>query len=104
MTIVCFNTKLQQEKNSLDHSDFFSTTFDNSETKMGFDKTNTSSSSNTNTKNTNTMSSNSGSSQKSSSSSAFGSFFYNTNSSSSSSNNGSSKDYRGMNLWMPQGM
>ena len=79
MTIVCFNTKLQQEKNSLDHSDFFSTTFDNSETKMGFDKTNTSSSSNTNTKNTNTISSNSGSSQKSSSSSAFGSFFYNTN-------------------------
>lgn len=73
---------------------------------MGFDKVSTSST--TNTTNTKTNSTSNSSQKNSSSNSLFGSFFYN-NSSNNSSNNGSNstnqgKDYRSMNLWMPQGM
>ena len=72
---------------------------------MGFDKVSTSSTTNTTNTNTYKNTNTTSSSQKSS---LFGSFFYN-NSSNNSSNNGSNstnqgKDYRSMNLWMPQGM
>jgi len=82
------------------------TATDNTSFNMGFDKVSTSST--TSTTNTNTYSTTTSSSQKQSSSSLFGSFFYN-NSSNASSNNGATstnqgKDYRSMNLWMPQGM
>ena len=76
---------------------------------MGFDKTNTNSSNSTNTSSNTKSNSSSRSSSSNSNSSMFGSFFYNSSSSNSSNNssnssNNSGKDYRAMNLWMPQGM
>ena len=106
--ITTTSTSIHLENTAVfDRLGFFQiTAADNTSFNMGFDKVSTSST--TNTTNTKTNSTSNSSQKNSSSNSLFGSFFYN-NSSNASSNNGATstnqgKDYRSMNLWMPQGM
>merc|ERR1712062_942519 len=106
---ITTSTHLEDTTTVFDRLGSIQITADNYNTttfNMGLDKVSTSST--TNTTNTKTNSTSNSSQKNSSSNSLFGSFFYN-NSSNNSSNNGSNstnqgKDYRSMNLWMPQGM